>query len=171
MSGSLRWCAWPWAPAWCWRHATSSAEEWLNQAARYFQECSDPFGRCTARLWQCLAWQRQGDLLRCEQVLPEVLAASQERNYDYLFTQPTLLGPAGGARPGARADPGPGAGLGEPLRSQAAGSHGSPRDQAAPRLPAAGAYSGRFPGCGAARSRRRRAVGGGRRPGICSRSC
>ena len=70
-----------------------AAEDWLNRAARYFQECSDPFGRCAARMWQCLAWYRQGNTIRCEQVLPEVLANSQERNYDYLFTQPTLLGP------------------------------------------------------------------------------
>jgi DNA-binding SARP family transcriptional activator len=70
-----------------------AAEDWLNQAARFFQECSDSFGKCATRLWSCLAWYRKKDRLRLEQVLPDVLATTNERGYDFLFTQPSLLGP------------------------------------------------------------------------------
>ncbi|MEJ2300292.1 MAG: BTAD domain-containing putative transcriptional regulator [Anaerolineales bacterium] len=70
-----------------------AAEGWLNQAARFFQECSDTFGRCAARLWLCLGWYRKDDPMALEQVLPEVLATSQEGSYDFLFTLPSLLGP------------------------------------------------------------------------------
>ena len=69
-----------------------AAEQWLSQAAKGFQECSDPFGYSAARLWQCLAWHRQGDLARLEQFFPEALSACRDRGYDVLFTRPTLLG-------------------------------------------------------------------------------
>jgi LuxR family maltose regulon positive regulatory protein len=69
------------------------AEDWLSQAARFFHECSDSFGRFAARLWLCLALYKTGDFLQLEQVLPEVLATSRESNFDFLFTLPTLLGP------------------------------------------------------------------------------
>jgi LuxR family maltose regulon positive regulatory protein len=70
-----------------------AAEDWLNQAARFFQECSDTFGRCAARLWLCLAWYKKGDHMRLEQILPEVLGTSRDGSYDFLFTVPSLLGP------------------------------------------------------------------------------
>jgi LuxR family maltose regulon positive regulatory protein len=70
-----------------------AAEDWLNQAARFFQECSDTFGRCVARLWLCLAWYRKDNHIRLEQVLPEVLATSRQESYDFLFTLSSLLGP------------------------------------------------------------------------------
>lgn len=70
-----------------------AAEEWLNRAARGFQECSDPFSLCSARLWLCLGWRQQKDTLRLEQNLPALLAECRQRGYDYLFTRTTLLGP------------------------------------------------------------------------------
>ena len=70
-----------------------SAGDWLERAARGLLECSDPFGYTAARLWQCLAWYRQGDLERVRQALSEVLASCQSHQFDYLFTRPTLLGP------------------------------------------------------------------------------
>jgi DNA-binding SARP family transcriptional activator len=70
-----------------------SAADWLDRAARGLVECSDPFGLTAVKLWQCLAWYRQHDLDRVRQTLPEVLASCQDRQFDYLFTRPTLLGP------------------------------------------------------------------------------
>ncbi len=68
------------------------AAEWLNQASRGFDECSDPFGAATARLWLCLGWFDQGDFDRLSQTFSDVLAVCQQHGYDYLFTRPTLLG-------------------------------------------------------------------------------
>ncbi|HSF83619.1 MAG TPA: BTAD domain-containing putative transcriptional regulator [Anaerolineales bacterium] len=70
-----------------------AAEEWLGKAARSFHECGDPFGRCAARLWLCLGLYHQNSVIRLEQILPDVLAACREGEYDFLFTRPTLLGP------------------------------------------------------------------------------
>jgi len=71
-----------------------AAEEWLGKAARSFHECGDPFGRCASRLWLCLGLYRQKAAKRLEQILPEVLAACREGSYDFLFTQPSLIGPS-----------------------------------------------------------------------------
>ncbi len=69
------------------------AEVWLNRAVLSFQECSDTFGLCAARLWLCLVWRRQKNELRLAQTLPEVLAACRDNRYDFLLARPTLLGP------------------------------------------------------------------------------
>lgn len=69
-----------------------AAEEWLNQAVKGFEECSDPFGYSAARLWQCIGWFHQGDHLRLEQFLPELVSTCQIRGYNFLFTRPTLIG-------------------------------------------------------------------------------
>ncbi len=69
-----------------------AAEEWLNRAVLGFQECSDPFGRTSARLWLALSWLRQRQNARLEQILPEVLTACRENGYDFLFLRPSLLG-------------------------------------------------------------------------------
>ncbi len=71
----------------------TAAEEWLGQSARSFHECGDPFGRCASRLWLCLGLYRQKDLMRLEQILPEVLTTSREGWYEFLFTRPSILGP------------------------------------------------------------------------------
>ncbi|MEJ2709994.1 MAG: BTAD domain-containing putative transcriptional regulator [Anaerolineales bacterium] len=71
-----------------------AAQHWLERAAMGFEECSDPFGRAAARLWLCLAWFQEGNFNALSQTLPDVLACSRQRGYDFLFTRPTLLGPA-----------------------------------------------------------------------------
>ncbi len=68
--------------------------DWLLQAGRGFQECSDPFGYTVARLWQCVGWLQQNEDQLLSQVLPELLNACRQKGYDYLFTRPTLLGAA-----------------------------------------------------------------------------
>ena len=70
-----------------------SAAHWLEQAARGFYDCSDPFGETASRLWLCWGWFRQDQLERLSQSFPDVLAACQEHGYDFLFTMPSLLGP------------------------------------------------------------------------------
>jgi LuxR family maltose regulon positive regulatory protein len=69
-----------------------AAEEWLNRAVLGFQECSDPFGRTTARLWLCYGWHKQKQTAHIERVLSDVLAACREGDYDFLFTSPSLMG-------------------------------------------------------------------------------
>lgn len=77
----------------------AAAEDWLNQAARGFLECSDPFGQAAARLWLCLVWQRRPELdagqrrSLMESALPRALAACRQNGYDFLLTRPSLLGP------------------------------------------------------------------------------
>ncbi len=70
-----------------------SADTWLKDALRGFQECSDPFGTTAVRLWRCLSWFQQGkmDLLKGE--LTDVLVSCKENDYGFLFTRPTLLSP------------------------------------------------------------------------------
>lgn len=70
-----------------------SAADWLGQAARGFQECSDPFGAAASRLWICLGryHQKESDLVA--KTLPDLLSICRQHGYDYLFTHPTLLGP------------------------------------------------------------------------------
>lgn len=70
-----------------------AAEDWLERAAAGFRECSDPFGRSAARLWQCFGWNQQKRASLLAQALPEVLATCQQHNYDFLFLKPSLLGP------------------------------------------------------------------------------
>jgi LuxR family maltose regulon positive regulatory protein len=70
-----------------------AAEEWLNQSALGFQECSDPFGNTTARLWLCLGWYKQRQTTRLERHLPLILIDCKARGYDFLFTRPSLIGP------------------------------------------------------------------------------
>ena len=70
-----------------------AAEEWLNKSALGFQECSDPFGNTTARLWLCLGWYKQKQLTRLERHLPLILADCKDGGYDFLFTHPSLIGP------------------------------------------------------------------------------
>jgi DNA-binding SARP family transcriptional activator len=69
-----------------------SAEEWLKGASLGFQECGDPFSLSATRLWMCMMWFKQNDLAHLEQALPELLTTCRDQNYDYLFTNPTLLG-------------------------------------------------------------------------------
>jgi ATP/maltotriose-dependent transcriptional regulator MalT len=69
-----------------------SNDEWLSQAARGFQECSDPFGTAATHLWLCYRWFQQGYSERLARLLPEILAASHQHGYDFLFTRPSLLG-------------------------------------------------------------------------------
>ncbi len=69
------------------------ALEWLGRALQGFQECSDAFGACAARLWLCLVHWRQGKLDLLAQLLPVTLAACEANGYDFLLTRPTLLGP------------------------------------------------------------------------------
>jgi DNA-binding SARP family transcriptional activator len=70
-----------------------AASQWLTQAVRGFEECSDPFGLTAAQLWLCLGWFLQGDRDRLAQTFPGVLASCRTNDYGFLFTQPTLLGP------------------------------------------------------------------------------
>ncbi|MGE5641981.1 MAG: AfsR/SARP family transcriptional regulator, partial [Byssovorax cruenta] len=71
-----------------------AAESWLSRAALGFDECSDRFGRSTARLWLAYGYFKQKKFERVAQLLPEALAACQQNEYDFFFTRPTLLGPA-----------------------------------------------------------------------------
>lgn len=70
----------------------AEATPWLDDAIRGFQECSDPFGRLAARMWQVLAWFRQDEVELLSPVLVKLLAACQQSNYDYLFIRRTSLG-------------------------------------------------------------------------------
>jgi len=70
-----------------------AAQDWLNRALLGFEECSDAFGRCVARLWLCLLWFRQKQHSLLAQTLPDVLGSCREQGYDFLFTRPTLQGP------------------------------------------------------------------------------
>ena len=69
------------------------ALDWLSRALQGFQECSDSFGACAARLWLAVVRWRQGKPDLLTQLLPAALAAAEENGYDYLLTRPTLLGP------------------------------------------------------------------------------
>jgi LuxR family maltose regulon positive regulatory protein len=69
-----------------------AAEEWLNKSALGFQECSDTFGNTAARLWLCLGWFKQKQTMRVERVFPLILAECKDSGYDFLFTQPSLIG-------------------------------------------------------------------------------
>lgn len=69
------------------------AQTWLSRALQGFQECSDTFGACAARLWLCDVYGRQGKVDLLAQWLPVMLAAAEENGYDFLLTRPTLLGP------------------------------------------------------------------------------
>jgi len=69
------------------------AVNWLDQAVRGFQECSDILGVTTARMWTCLGWFKQGLIERFSKSLSDVLTVCQQHGYDYIFTRPTLLGP------------------------------------------------------------------------------
>ncbi|NTW12916.1 MAG: transcriptional regulator, partial [Anaerolineales bacterium] len=71
-----------------------AAEVWLNRAVRGFEECSDPFGRSAARLWLVYGHFKQKKLNYVAQIFPDVLAVCQQNGYTFLFTRPTLLGPA-----------------------------------------------------------------------------
>jgi LuxR family transcriptional regulator, maltose regulon positive regulatory protein len=71
-----------------------AAETWLNQAVRGFEECSDSFGRCAARLWLAFGYFKQKDFERLAQLLPQILFTSQQNGYYFLFTRATLLGPS-----------------------------------------------------------------------------
>ncbi len=69
------------------------SQTWLGRALQGFQECSDTFGACAARLWLCFVYWRQGKVDLLSQWLPATLAAAEENGYDFLLTRPTLLGP------------------------------------------------------------------------------
>ncbi len=66
--------------------------EWLEEAVRGFEECSDPFGATGAGLWLALNAFWQNDYERLEDILPEVLNSCQNGNYDFLLTERTFLG-------------------------------------------------------------------------------
>jgi DNA-binding SARP family transcriptional activator len=70
-----------------------SAQVWLQDALRGFQECSDPFGAAAARLWLCLGWYARKDKDRLAQDLPRLLAACREHDFGFIFSRSTLLGP------------------------------------------------------------------------------
>lgn len=69
-----------------------SASEWLNQAVRGFEECSDPLGKTAARLWLSMVFYQRGEIDVFSQLFPLVLSHSQQHRYDFLFTRPTILG-------------------------------------------------------------------------------
>ena len=69
------------------------AYNWLQEARRGFQECSDPFGAAAASLWRCLGYHQQDSQEALAQELPRLLSWCREKQFDFLFTQPTLLGP------------------------------------------------------------------------------
>lgn len=71
-----------------------AAEVWLNRAVRGFEECSDSFGRSAARLWLAYGHFKQKKLDFVAQLLPDLLAVCEQNGYSFLFTRPTLLGPA-----------------------------------------------------------------------------
>jgi DNA-binding SARP family transcriptional activator len=71
----------------------STATEWLDQALRGFQECSDPFGLNATRLWQAYSWFQQEEYELLIPVLGEALKFCQQNDHDYLFIKRTLLGP------------------------------------------------------------------------------
>jgi DNA-binding SARP family transcriptional activator len=71
-----------------------TAQNWLEQAAHGFYDCSDSFGYAVARLWLCLGWYQQDQFDRIAQIFPETLALCQEHGYDFLFSASTLLGPS-----------------------------------------------------------------------------
>lgn len=68
------------------------AENWLWQAHKGFQECSDPFGETASILWRSVLEYRQGLEERYTQTIDKLLTLSQEHEYDFLFLRPTLLG-------------------------------------------------------------------------------
>ncbi len=70
-----------------------SANPWLKDALRGFQECSDPFGITAVRLWRCLSLYQQGEMKRLSGEMKEVLASCKINDYGFLFTRPTLLTP------------------------------------------------------------------------------
>ncbi|MBX7251967.1 MAG: hypothetical protein K1X50_08285 [Candidatus Promineofilum sp.] len=70
-----------------------AALEWLTRALQGFQECSDAFGACAARLWLATVRRQQGKHDLLPQLLPAALAACEDNGYDYLLTRPTFLGP------------------------------------------------------------------------------
>ncbi len=70
-----------------------AALEWLSRALQGFQECSDSFGACAARLWLAVVRWQQGRLDLLPQLLPLALAACEDNGYNYLLTRPTFLGP------------------------------------------------------------------------------
>ena len=70
-----------------------AALEWLSRALQGFQECSDSFGACAARLWLAVVRWQQGRLDLLPPLLPAALAACEDNGYDYLLTRPTFLGP------------------------------------------------------------------------------
>ena len=70
-----------------------AALEWLGRALQGFQECSDSFGTCAARLWLAVVRWQQGRQDLLPQLLPTALAACEDNGYDYLLTRPTFLGP------------------------------------------------------------------------------
>ncbi|MFH2038969.1 MAG: BTAD domain-containing putative transcriptional regulator [Chloroflexota bacterium] len=69
-----------------------AAEEWLNRAMLGFQECSDPFGMTTARLWLCLGFSKQKQTIRLERMFPEVLSVCKSKGYGFLLKRTSLLG-------------------------------------------------------------------------------
>jgi DNA-binding SARP family transcriptional activator len=71
-----------------------AAEVWLNRAVRGFEECSDTFGRSAARLWLAYGHFKQKKFDFVAQLLPDLLAVCEQNGYSFLFTRPTLLGPA-----------------------------------------------------------------------------
>lgn len=70
-----------------------AAEERLTRAVLGFQECSDPFGSTVARLWLSLAYLKQRRAAPLERTLPMVLSTCRQREYGFLFTRPSTLGP------------------------------------------------------------------------------
>ncbi len=58
-----------------------------------FRECGDPFGQAAAWLWLSLAYHDLGRRESLTASLDELLALCESRHYDFLFTEPTLLGP------------------------------------------------------------------------------
>ena len=71
-----------------------SADTWLKEALRGFQECSDPFGITAVRVWRCLSWFKQGETKRLKAELKDVLVSCKENEYGFLFTRSSLLSPS-----------------------------------------------------------------------------
>lgn len=68
------------------------AQLWLQRAATGFLECSDPFGYAAARLWLAFKHFRCQQMESLAQLLPDLLAVCSANGYDFLWTQPTLIG-------------------------------------------------------------------------------
>ena len=65
----------------------------LTQAQLAFRECGDTYGEAASCLWLSLAWYQNGNTVRLDSAVADLLRLAQVHGYDYLFLRRTLLGP------------------------------------------------------------------------------